>query len=746
MFVLSAGCLMAQGVFNYQAIVYDGTSLVVDEDVTAVVTITDGTHTFTQTLPDPESELQALHTSPNGLVMLPIGNDDDPDLAAIDWSKASITVDFTVVEGNASIAGVAEQIPAVPFALQTDDELNTPMIVDYIQHASMENVNAILAATEQNLNGNTSLHHAVLAAVVDTIKNNYKLAKDILLSYMHDADAADVQQLFEALAGNQAVVDTLLGILKDTLETEDGKALVFDVLKAYAMQTTGADVDAVWAAIPADVKDEVVRQALQFLLTPNSTLTDDAKQYLDVPILMNYIQNITTGEVQQLINAAVNNQEAFPILLNQFNLWMDDYFANHYTGGNGTIDVNEVVANTIEENYYAQCTPAIDLCKLYEDLQPQAPTCFALVNYISDGFVFAAPDDEGFYVGHVSYQGDVTIEVTSISIEGEQSGDTFDYSYEELQGHYDFSSDNGVITVKIDADFLANYIEGQGDSFGATIVLSVTGNPSSCGDVNPITIVGHYVEEGGDDADCSITFNPEQISFTYDVNNEVYRGTFYYTKGADVENFEPTGIYINYEPVAQDYLIPFDDNDGQGYEVAISASAVETSEFQADVNFQYTCNGYEYTPSITGVYSNTGGGGSTPSVCLSLADYVAGDCYAAQVDNSGDIPAYTVSISYSDGEPQLDVDEYEAPIVKVVSLNGNNFPANARPSLTDTYQVTVSNGTINVNILQQAFNNAFQQLELPTDTAVTGFTVEFNVNDPICANNIFTVRVCYGNN
>jgi hypothetical protein len=569
-----------------------------------------------------------------------------------------------------------------------------------------------------------------LAAVVDTIKNNYKLAKDIFLTYMQNADTADARQLFEALAGNQDVVNTLLGILKDTLETEDGKALVFDVLKAYAMQTTGADVDAVWAAIPADVKDEVVRQALQFLLTPNSTLTDDAKQYLVVPILMNYIQNITTGEVQQLINAAVNNQEAFPILLNQFNLWMDDYFTHHYTGGNGT-NVNEIVANTIEENYYAQCTPAIDLCQLYQDLQPGEPTCFELVDYISDGFVFDAPNAEGFYVGHVSYQGDATIEVTSISIEGEQSGDTFDYSYEELQGHYDFSSVNGVITVKIDADFLVNNIEGQGDSFGATIVLSVTDNTNSCEVINPITIVGHYVEEGGDDADCAITFDPASISFTYDNTNNVYRGTVQYEKGEDVENLEPTGLYINNDPVLADYSIN-ELSTGQGYEVVINPSAVDPmlSEFQVDVNFLYTCAGEEMDASITGVYSNTGGGNEPilGDMCLNLGtSYTSSDCaYPSNVTADGF--TFTMQNSNLNALPMIDTHYNKSIVINEVSQTFND--------INDYVQVTQDNeGTITITFNPYSFNVS----------AVTSFVVEFNLSAAGCQNG-YTVRLCYTQN
>ena len=210
MFVLSAGCLMAQGVFTYQAVVYDGTSLVVDQDVTATVTITDAaSHSYTQ-------NFESIHTSPNGLALLPIGEVGNTDFASIDWSTAQIKVVFNNTIGATA---AAEQIPAVPYALQSNAALNTQMVADYVRHATMQDVLDILAATEHNVIDATTdpqltLHDAVLAALVDSVKNNYPSAKEIMLSYIAQANADDAADLFAALTGNEQVMKTLASIMK----------------------------------------------------------------------------------------------------------------------------------------------------------------------------------------------------------------------------------------------------------------------------------------------------------------------------------------------------------------------------------------------------------------------------------------------------------------------------------------------------------------------------------------------------
>ena len=629
MFVLSAGCLMAQGVFTYQAVVYDGTSLVVDQDVTAAVTITDGTHLFTQTLPSADNaDYPTIHTSLNGLAVLFIGDDEDENFMAMDWSKATIKVDFTVLgENSSTINGTAEQIPAVPYALQANAKITTPMVVDYISHATMDDVMAILEATEKNKDAehnNVTLHDTVLHAIIDSIMAHYDLVKDIMMSYIADADAQDVDQLFTAMTGNDALMEALATIVKSNLMTPEGKAMIYEVLVDYASRLTDGDVDAILDAIPTDARNEAVSKALVFFLNHTVSVEDQDPltiNYKDEDIhaaleeiAKYYIEHISVSQVNTLIATIEGNEGAMDILVPQFNAWMDEY-------------VKKVVNEYLAEHYYLCEDGAFDLCNVWNELNGSVDNCLT-VNSNTFTFEYVA-GDEPYYKGMLNCT---------------PGSDFTEYNL-------------AASTVSINGQNLSNY--------------------------------GLYVDGG---------------------------------------------VILEISP---DALIPF-------------YGSTPPSSFSADVHLEILCNNPdnpEPTYDFTGTYTEQqgGGGGSTPSICLSLADYVGGNCYAAQVDNSqsnNDNITYSLSIPYSDGDPVLDVDEYDSPIIKVVSLNGNPVSANSQPILTDckTLKVNSDNSTIYLSIGKCAFSDYLNGSPLES------FVVEFNVYDPICANNTFTVQVCYGNN
>lgn len=621
MFVLSAGCLMAQGVFTYQAVVYDGTSLVVDQDVTAAVTITDGTHNFTQTLPPADNaDYPSIHTSLNGLAVLSIGDIEDEDFMAMDWSKATIKVDFTVLgENSATINGTAEQIPAVPYALQANAKITTPMVVDYISHATMDDVMAILEATEKNKDAehnNVTLHDTVLHAIIDSIMAHYDLVKDIMMSYIAAADAQDVDQLFTALTGNDELMEELATIVKNNLKTPEGKQMIYEVLVDYASRLTDDDVNAILNAIPTDARNEAISKALAFFLDHTVSIDDQDPltiNYADEDIhaaleeiAKYYIEHISVSQVNTLITTIEGNEGAMDILVPQFYAWMDEY-------------VKKVVNEYLAERYYLCEDGAFDLCEVWNELNGSVDNCLT-VNSNTFNFEFS----DGMYIG--------------------------------------------VLNCTTGTEF--QYVGG-----GSTI--SIDNGPD---------LMGGY---------------------------EIYA--------------EASKIYVQIYP-------------------DVFGTSLPTS-FTASIHLEVICDD-EYTYDFTGSYESQqqgGGGGSTPSICLSLADYVGGNCYAAQVDNSqsnNDNITYSLSISYSDGDPVLDVDEYDSPIIKVVSLNGNPVSANSQPILTDckTLEVNSSNSTIYLSIGKCAFS------EYLNGSSLQSFVVEFNVYDPICANNTFTVQVCYGNN
>ncbi|MBQ3735054.1 MAG: hypothetical protein II859_13980 [Bacteroidales bacterium] len=402
MFVLSVGFLMAQGVFTYQSVVVDNQGkLVVNKQVTATVTITDGTHTFEQ------SNLTGT-TSANGLLVLSVGDKTSPAFNNMNWEVATINVKYTV--GDVTVPEDNSQIPAVPYAFQSDNALTTQMIIDYIKGARMDDVREILNAMEH---GTPTLKDTLIATVVDTAKANYKLAKQVFMSYVEQATAADLDILYNALVGNQEVMDAIDTILVQFVK--DSTEMVYDILRQYALHLTASDVNAIIAAIPptsdnqANVKSYIVNKVFEYLMTEN------AKKKLFIPVIMDYAKNAQTGDVDALVSSIQNNPNGlYDTLLNKFNYWMDEYFAHHYTGGNNNSFVQTTVNNALDQRYYT-CDTEVDLCQLKHDLDSiSSAACFTFpsqtmtIDFQNHNFVGTAQ-----YVGP---EADIQNAVVSITV------------------------------------------------------------------------------------------------------------------------------------------------------------------------------------------------------------------------------------------------------------------------------------------------------------------------------------------
>lgn len=322
MFVLSVTCLMAQGVFTYQAVVYNGDTLVVNQDVNAVVTITDAaSNTYTE----PE---QTVHTSPNGIAVLAVGNDTDGNFKKMDWSTAKISVNFKV--GSSTVmAATNEQIPAVPYALKAETKITTQMVRDYVQAAKINDVERIINAMSPEL------QEQVLKAIVDTVKDNYPLAKEIFISYLQAADANDAKQLIDSLLANPQylrIMDSLASFLLDTLETNDGKALMLSLVENYVSNVKGAEVEKILGAMPEAVRDTIATRALSVLLGWQITEGEPGHMVLDPDIkdalkeiAKDYLWHVTFPEVEGMVNAVTGNTKAMDVLQPQFDKWMGQY-------------------------------------------------------------------------------------------------------------------------------------------------------------------------------------------------------------------------------------------------------------------------------------------------------------------------------------------------------------------------------------------------------------------------------------
>lgn len=398
MFVLSVGFLMAQSGFTYQAVVVDaqGNLVVNQQNVTANVAIKDANNVnFTQTI-------EGITTSVNGLAVFSIGDGlEGENLAtfnSIDWKTAQIKVNYTVSETTMPTEQF-EQVAAVPYALQSKAELSNDMLADYVQKATMQDYKDILAAVQRNGN----LYDQVLNAFVDSLKAHYDLAKEIILSYIAAANQHDVDTIFEALTGNSEVMNALATKAVAIWATEQGKEMIYDVLKAYAPQLTGDDVAGILAKVPDEVRDTIVSRAVKYYLVDlagvdyNNELIHNAVK----EIAKYYINHISVSQVNQLMAAVENNDDIMDALQPKFNSWIDYY-------------VDSVIKVYLNEKYY-YCEGedgAVDLCELQEALQgpctnPESPSS----NYTANCY-----SNYGCFQSNFTYTGAGTVTYDGITI------------------------------------------------------------------------------------------------------------------------------------------------------------------------------------------------------------------------------------------------------------------------------------------------------------------------------------------
>lgn len=459
MFVLSVTCLMAQGVFTYQAVVYNGDTLVVNQDVNAVVTITDAaSNTYTE----PE---QTVHTSPNGIAVLAVGNDTDDNFKKMDWSTAKISVNFKV--GSSTVmAATNEQIPAVPYALKAETKITTQMVRDYVQAAKINDVERIINAMSPEL------QEQVLKAIVDTVKDNYPLAKEIFISYLQAADANDAKQLIDSLLANPQylrIMDSLASFLLDTLETNDGKALMLSLVENYVSNVKGAEVEKILGAMPEAVRDTIATRALSVLLGWQITEGEPGHMVLDTDIkdalkeiAKDYLWHVTFSEIESMVNAVQNNADAMHVLQPQFDKWMGQY-------------VDSIVkAYMSNAYYYCESGNARNVCG--------GTTCFtiekdpSLESTSPYDFVISDPDIDGNLIGYIYYNGgNPSVVENTIDIVGNRG----DGDYHETYAEITYQAEQVTVSGKTAIRLILPGTEGGDCAYGSatghyfTISLSI---------------------------------------------------------------------------------------------------------------------------------------------------------------------------------------------------------------------------------------------------------------------------------
>ena len=282
MFLMTGGVLMAQS-FSYQAVLRDSQNhLVTGKSGTATFTV--GNTVLAQDLP--------FSTNQNGLVSLLLENKD------VDWSEAAIVATFTFNDEQIPAITVTTPVTAVPYALHADNvKLTTDAIEKYFDNGdddfetNGEDWGAIYTALKANPG-----HGNLRDSLVEYIKANKELAKDVVLSYLKQVSDTDLREAYDtALTMNENVKDAFYAAVKDFLKNH--RQLFVDVAENFISTATKEEVEALY----------------QNLKTSNAALETERilkryfKQYL---IDSNYICNGTSlCDVIALLNATVKCPE-----------------------------------------------------------------------------------------------------------------------------------------------------------------------------------------------------------------------------------------------------------------------------------------------------------------------------------------------------------------------------------------------------------------------------------------------------
>lgn len=227
--------------FNFQAVVRNTDTLYHDQDVYATVVIRD-TSDFSY------NENFQKHTSPNGLVSFVIGSTEgrDGDLNSIDWSVATVTVEFYENEESTEPMSTVEfNVTAVPYALQSGSvKLTTEQIAEYaadvLNQADVTEIINTIAENDELEEAMKETFKAYLKS--ENGKNN---AKEVAENYLEYLDSINIREVCDALIANTDVNEAVKNYIKQFImaNRDLAKELAFwfleyqfnddDVVRAY---------------------------------------------------------------------------------------------------------------------------------------------------------------------------------------------------------------------------------------------------------------------------------------------------------------------------------------------------------------------------------------------------------------------------------------------------------------------------------------------------------------------------------
>ena len=213
-------------------------NLVVNQSVSGTV------YVFTTDAEHPEyTKPFTATTNMNGMLSIILDKQDNSTpLEKIDWANAW----FHVTIQHPQIDTIMQILPVLyAYNVFTDSNITTPRIVKYInEKAKATSADSIFNAAEGN---NTGFMAPAQARVVNILKQNPDMVKDLAIYFLHTVTVDDVQSAYNALeADPNNNIDNIADKVADYTKTH--KAAVYDVVKYYLEHATVNDANNLWNA------------------------------------------------------------------------------------------------------------------------------------------------------------------------------------------------------------------------------------------------------------------------------------------------------------------------------------------------------------------------------------------------------------------------------------------------------------------------------------------------------------------
>lgn len=336
------GILSAQSgpKFNYQAVVRNADTLVYNQSMTVTLTVTDGTLTYTETFD--------TATTKNGFLSVVVGegtsNNQTDDLKRIDWSKATITAKFQY--DNVTLTSTTSVKP-VPYAIMSGTApLTTERIAGYLDTVSLAGAHQVLDALVVD---NTTLEEAIEVAIVAFLKTDdgKAIMMDVAKAYTDSVTVDDIHAAYDLLNVNTEVKDTVKGLMKDFIL--DHRTVAKELAIWYLENATQNDFARAYATLLE--LDPDAKAALRAYA--KAIVEDGDNRSMLYPLGYYYIEHITSQEAEMAYTyfKAQNENGVKQYLKNILNTHINNYVNNMST--NATVDdaINTAIDNYIQRHH-----------------------------------------------------------------------------------------------------------------------------------------------------------------------------------------------------------------------------------------------------------------------------------------------------------------------------------------------------------------------------------------------------------